>query len=275
MNWQILNLVISILWIVGLESVCARDLEERFRSIDFEPEMWNTNLDKAPDGWKQRIGPGFPAYNKFTIDEVTFKGERWGEGTLHVELDGGSAEISSPKTTISPDYSIVLEGWTFLKPSKQNEVNEAWVSVTLMSEDGKDKETFKTLPIRDQEEWTRFKLGPIEPSESHTQLEVRLHFGPTRNQDLFGEAWFDNIGLSLLPKLSVETGKLFNVFDKPEDVEVKVNVSGTKTAQSEIHLELRDVDNHVVDEHTIVHRSRLQASNPIGKISTQRVVYST
>ena len=275
MNWQKLNLVISILWIVGLEPVCARDLEERFRLIDFEQETWDRNLDKDPDDWKRTRGPGFPDYIDIKIDDPPVKDERWGEGSLHIELDGGSAEISSPKTTISPEYSIVLEGWTFLKPSKQNEVNEAWVSVTLMSEDGKAKETFKTLPIRDQEEWTRFKLGPIEPSESHTQLEVRLHFGPTRNQDLFGEAWFDNIRLSLLPKLSVKTGKPFNVFEKPEDVEVKVNVSGTKSAQSEIHLELRDVDNHVVDEHTIVHRSRLQASNPIGKISTQPVVYST
>ena len=263
MNWQILNLVISILWIVGLEPVCARDLEERFRSIDFEKEMWNTNLDDEPDGWTQRIGPGLPAYNKFTIDEVTFKGERWGEGTLHVELDGGSAEISSPKTTISPDYSIVLEGWTFLKPSKQNEVNEAWVSVTLMSEDDKVQQSFQTTRIRAQNKLTQFKLGPIAPSDLVTKLKITLHFGPTRNADLFGEAWFDNIRLSLLPKLSVETGKRFNVFDKPEDVEVKVNVSGPKPAQSEIHLELRDVDNHVVDEHTIVHRSRLQASKPI------------
>ncbi|MEC7603665.1 MAG: hypothetical protein VX668_06595, partial [Planctomycetota bacterium] len=129
MNWQKLNLVISILWIVGLEPVCARDLEERFRLIDFEQETWDRNLDKDPDDWKRTRGPGFPDYIDIKIDDPPVKDERWGEGSLHIELDGGSAEISSPKTTISPEYSIVLEGWTFLKPSKQNEVNEAWVSV--------------------------------------------------------------------------------------------------------------------------------------------------
>ena len=193
-------------------------------------------------------------------DRRPVKDERWGEGSLYIELDGGSAEISSPKTTISPDYSIVLEGWTFLKPSKQNEVNEAWVSVTLMSEDDKVQQSFQTTRIRAQNKWTQFKLGPIAPSDL---APPRSRFTLARHAKTFGEAWFDNIRLSLLPKLSVETGKRFNVFDKPEDVEVKVNVSGTKTAQSEIHLELRDVDNHVVDEHTIVHRSSLQASNPI------------
>ena len=283
MSWQKLNLAISILWIVGLEPVCARDLEERFKVIDFEQETWDRDYGGDPDDWERRKGPGFPAYIPIKIvgqeedgeDRRPVKDESWGEGSLYIELDGGSAEISSPKTTISPDYSIVLEGWTFLKPSKQNEVNEAWVSVTLMSEDDKVQQSFQTTRIRAQNKLTQFKLGPIAPSDLVTKLKITLHFGPTRNADLFGEAWFDNIRLSLLPKLSVETGKRFNVFDKPEDVEVKVNVSGTKTAQSEIHLELRDVDNHVVDEHTIVHRSSLQASNPIGEISTQPVVYST
>lgn len=254
----------------------ALDSAEVISLIDFEQETWDRNFDNFPDNWVRRKGPGFPAYIDIDIERFPGQDKRWGEGTLHIELDGGSAELSSPKIPIDPAYSIMLDGWAFLDPSKQNEVNEAWISLTLTSKDGKVRQTAQAMPFRAQKQWHQFKLGPIVPSDPQlTQLEVTLHFSSTRPEDLYGEAWFDNIRLTHLPKLNVKTPQPFNVFEKPEDVEVTVNVSGTKSNSSKLHLYLFDVENRLIDEHVVDHQPNLQAANPLGSLSTQPVVYPT
>jgi hypothetical protein len=337
MNWQRLAFIIPILWIVGLERVCARHLpqdsplaprgatqsedsgtplagKERASApvkeaipqlppaqpnsvpeasanddknglvskaevvcrLDFEQDKWDRNFDQWPDEWVRKTGSGFPAYVDIGIRPFPSDKERWGEGSLHVKLDGGAAEISSPPIPINPNYSYMLDGWTFLSPSDRKEINETWISITLLSDDDENKQTFTTQRVRDQEAWKQLKLGPIVPADpKFNRLMVTLHLHPTRPTDLFGEAWFDNLRLTHLPKLNATTSHPFNIFEKPEDVEILVSVSGTRDEAARLQFTIFDVEGRLVDEHTIDHHPPSQANDSGKGITTLPAAFAS
>ena len=342
MNWQRLALMILILWIVGLERVCARHLlqesppaeagvEKKDESstpttpesvspaktapptdeaepqssaspetkaapgstptddkssatskaevvcyLDFEREKWDRNFDQWPDEWVRKTGSGFPAYVDIAIQPFPSNDDRWGQGSLHVGLDGGAAEISSPPIPINPNYSYMLDGWTFLSPTEKKEVNEAWFSITLLSEDDKIKQTFSTKRVRAQDEWKQIKLGPIVPTDpKFNRLIVTLHLHPTRPTDLFGEAWFDNLRLTHLPKLNAATSHPFNIFEKPEDVEILVTVSGTRDEAARLQFSIFDVEGRLVDEHSIDHQPPPQAAEQSDGLSALPAAFTS
>ncbi|HRF02415.1 MAG TPA: hypothetical protein PLI18_18015 [Pirellulaceae bacterium] len=251
------------------------------RLFDFESETCDVNYDTWPDDWTRRTGRGFPSYLKVGIGPFSEIGAvrsgtarpnasgtstmpmapnrpsdsladaprpfDCGKQALGIRMDGGAAEISSPPIPINSHYSYALDGWVLLTPSGWSERNEAWISLTLSDRDGTLRQTHRSQQVEKDGEWTHLRLGPVIPSDPAFEfLTVTLHVRPTRVEDVFGEAWFDAIRVSHLPKLNAKTSHPFNLFHAPDEVEIVCLFSGMEAQQGVIEYHLTDIDDRTI-----------------------------
>lgn len=245
--------------------------------FDFEAGDGDVNYDLWPDDWTRREGKGFPNYVKIglapvaDIRPVATQGSALGaeeeaqdaqppspispppidlgEHSLRVELDGGAAEITSPRIPITSHFSYALQGWILLTPSRWHEQNEAWISMTLLNRDGTVTQTYRTSRLNQVGAWTRVELGPVVPQDPQFQyLTLTLHVHPTRAEDIFGQAWFDGLEILHLPKLNAVVNKPFHFYTTGEQVEIACSVSGMQTNDAQLTFQLIDVRREVVLE---------------------------
>lgn len=245
--------------------------------FDFEAENCDVNYDLWPDDWERRTGRGFPNYVNIELSDVgsitaiADQGAHFGmtevEGpiaepapiappavdlgkqALKIELDGGAAEITSPRIPINSHFSYALQGWILLTPSRWEEQNEAWISMTLLNRDGTITQTYRTPRLERVGQWTRVELGPVVPQDPQFQyLTLTLHVHPTRAEDIFGQAWFDNLEILHLPKLNAVVNKPFHFYTTGEQVEVACSVSGMQTNDATLTFQLLDVRRDVILE---------------------------
>lgn len=233
----------------------------------FEINETDRNFDRWPDGWNRRIDKGFPAYTEIELTPYSLLSQtstepgRFGKRPRKIEppaappidlgqqgvrmrLDGGAVELISPPIIVNSNISYALEAWTLLRPSEWGEHNEAWITLTFSSRDGQIQQSHRSEAIKTQGVWTKIELEPFVPSDSEIAfLTISLNVHPTRAEDLYGEAWFDELRLIHMPKLAAMTNQPFNLFTSPGDVEVACSVSGIDTTQSTLNFELRDVRN--------------------------------
>lgn len=251
--------------------------------FDFESETGDVNFDLWPDDWTRRTGRGFPNYVQIglapvaEIRAVAPQGSRLGESSqqerspestssheqdrvpappidlgvnsLRIELDGGAAEITSPRIPITSHFSYALQGWILLTPSHWKEQNEAWISMTLLNRDGSVTQTYRTPRLSRVGQWTRVELGPVVPQDPQFQyLTLTLHVHPTRAEDIFGQAWFDGLEILHLPKLNAVVNKPFHFFTTGEPVEIACSVSGMQTNDAFLTFQLIDVKREIILE---------------------------
>lgn len=211
-------------------------------SCDFE-EGFDRNYDRWPDDWKRKRGGGYPFYLTIEIDEdhVGASPSR----ALKMELDGGAALAYSPPIPIQSAFSYVLRS-RLRTEGLQHDF--ASCAITFLDESLAPLETVTSKPYQ-VDEWTEVEIGPITPSDPSARWAViELHLQPTRQADLRGSAWFDDLWLGKLPRMSIiaDRNAPFNVFTSGDQVSVTCHVSGFSLESKLLSFELLDVDGRVI-----------------------------
>ncbi|PHS18718.1 MAG: hypothetical protein COA78_01665 [Blastopirellula sp.] len=231
-------------------------------------EQFDQNYDLWPDEWTRQTGPGYPRYLDIELDEKeAFAGKK----SLKLELDGGAATVYSQPIEVRDIFSYVLEGR--LKTEGLDK-NRAYYTVSFYDNKEQLIETIESRHFRDSDGWTKIRLGPIVPKSPDINLAViGMHLIPVdeQDEDLTGRAWFDDIWLARLPKMTLQTVGNKNVFTDPNDIKILCNVSGILERDPEMRFELRDVTLKMIDETAeklegqIVARKSNRASELFGK----------
>lgn len=201
----------------------------------FDPS-WDENFDGWPDHWKRRRGPGFPHYVSIKIDEDH---SRQGERCLRIDLDGGAAAAYSPPIKVGPLFSYVLEGSLKTEGLRHD---WAYFSITLLDAQRHRLEAFHCEKVRHSGGWKKLRLGPISPASDDARFAViGLHIEPEGSQeDLHGAAFFDDVWLGRLPRMTLKSNHPYNFFTTSDEIEVECTVSGFTTKGPEITYQLED-----------------------------------
>lgn len=203
---------------------------------DFEADS-DQNFDLWPDGWRRQTGSGFPRYSKSEIqaDPVLSNNQ-----VLGVTLDGGQAAVYSPPIKINQQCSYRLR-FRVNVPTKVGHPCEAWASLTFFDANEQKLDVYN-LPVQSTTDgWIQIEspLISTERPEINTAL-VGLHVRPTEASALFGSAFFDDVSLQELPRLSLEFSNPLHVFVSPDQVRLTCRVSGMRRSNAQLKLELYD-----------------------------------
>ena len=199
------------------------------------------NFDRWPDGWTRVRGRGFPEYVKIAIQDER---SSVNGNSLRIDLDGGAASVYSPPIEIHPEYGYIVRTRFTTRGLTHN---VAFVSVDFLDESGAALETHKS-PAQRVASWQRVALGPLHPPIQGTKnASIGLHLHPEGVGDLTGSAIFDEVKLMRIPRMSLRTSALQNICVLGDTLRIECSVSGLASSESEIHLELLDVEGSRVD----------------------------
>ncbi len=223
----------------------------------------DVNYDRWPDFWKRRSGTRFPHYLKIEMARDPLAKETTNHA-LRIQLDGSGAELRSPPIPASPLFSYLLRARIRTVGLKHD---VASISVRFQDKAGKVLEQ-RDSPMfrRTTEGWVPLMIGPMTPRDARTrQAVVVLRLVPESGIDLKGEAWFDDLWLGRLPRMSLTTNAPGGIYGRDDPVEVRCTVSGSGEDFPDILFQLRDESGKVIDQ------SRQSfAGNMIGSDSVAR-----
>jgi hypothetical protein len=210
---------------------------------DFESGV-DANFDDWPDQWTRRRDRGYPAYIPIQIVRAE-RPEVTNNRALQIRLDGGAAQIFSPPFSVRPQFSYLLD----VSVRTERLVNDV-VSFSVSLYDANDRllETYESELLHQTDHWKQVRLGPITASSDkiHTAV-VSAHVRSDTVPDLAGIVWIDEVRLSRLPKMSVETNSEYNIYTRPKDVHVTCRVSGFTHASPVLNFELLDMRGHQLE----------------------------
>ena len=241
---------IILMLLAGAPQGATAEANPALGSVVFECDFGATvdrNYDGWPDGWTRRHGPGFHDFLKIGIAEDKQDSARG--SALVFAMNGGSAEVESPKTAITPSFSYVLEGECRLTGLMHD---DARISLTFLNAKGEPLQSQST-PLSSREssgEWRSFRLGPFIPNQHSTAASITLQVAPRgMRQDLRGQAAFRRLRLQRLPRMTVRTKSPLNIFTEKSDVEVQCEIAGIPHSQSTLQFELQDHDGRNLATH--------------------------
>jgi len=194
---------------------------------------WDKNFDREPDRWVRRSGPGFPRYVTVQISEEPSSA---GGRSLRIDLDGGAAATYSPPVPIGPLHTYVLEGLLF---TERLEHDRAFFSLTVLDQQRHRLGTFYSEKVADSHGWKKLRLGPLTFAENARFAVIGLHVEPSLREDLTGSVRFADVWLGRLPRISLSTDRLHNVFTEADEITITCSASGLsqEDAPAVFHLD--------------------------------------
>lgn len=202
----------------------------------------DVNFDGWPDGWTRRVGREYPPYVRVAI----LTEREAGSGTNHVlraDLDGGGVFVSTPRVSVSTEFSYVLDADLRTERLRHD---IAFVSVAFLDAKGDRLAMHESARLTDVPQWRRLRIGPLTPPASTRFAVVSLHVEPTTEADLHGTVLVDNLWFGHLPRMSLSTSADWNLFGDRHDVQVHCRVSGVPAEEPVVHCELLDALGHRV-----------------------------
>ena len=186
--------------------------------------------------------------------------------------------VASPKIEIGSIFSYVLEGYI----KTEGLINDqAYLSVALYNGAGKVTATYESERLR-AAQWTKVRLGPFcANSDAVASVVIELHVDSSTVPDLRGTAWFDDVWLGRLPRISLSTNSACNVYstDGPAP-EITCQVSGILERDPIMTFELLDCSSQSVSrqEHRlqgeVVAQKSSKASALLGTTITRNVGFA-
>jgi len=231
--------------------------EERFVdaveifSCDFG-EAWDVNFDQWPDRWTRRRGPDWPHYvNIHLEDEEQAVAGR----CLTIDLNGGPAEVSSPAISVSEKFSYVVEAR--LRTLKLNH-SRARVKIDFYDKQQQLLESASSEWFQGSRHWTKIHFGPVNINNPEVRwARVTLHVDQEGQADITGKVSLDDIWLARLPRMTVHTNSLYNVYTDPRNVVVTCDLSGILEKDPYIRFELLDASMTALDTTSVQLDGRL------------------
>jgi len=214
------------------------------------------NYDNWPDLWTRRRGPGFPHYvNVGIVDERSPRGSR----SLKVELDGGGAVAYSPPIAFSNLVDWVLESAVKTEGLHHD---EAFLSLTMLDEKQRPLGTFESPRLGGTRGWTTLRLGPVSPTDPQAKFVlIGLHLQPPGTvgaADLKGSAWFADLWLGRLPRLTLGTGRPANLYPAGTSPTITCTTSGVAERMFDVQFVVEDaLGRRLLDDQKVVQAEQL------------------
>ncbi|MEZ6089964.1 MAG: hypothetical protein R3C05_18445 [Pirellulaceae bacterium] len=235
------------------------------------------NYDNWPDNWRRRQGKQYPAYLSIEIVpknaelmEAAIRADhqfkpyrRWAEKIglpaelqfsetlvdryLRVQLNGGAAIVQSPPIDVDDVYSYRFSGAIQTRGLKHD---TAWIEFLFLDGNGDVLVAYPTDKYTGDQPWTQLSLDPIAPPPKARKIVARLHLEPQDNQDIYGEAGFDNIRIECLPKVQLQTNNPRGLYATRDDVSATCRISGLAQRITSLRFRLVDPHGKLLAEHS-------------------------
>lgn len=224
-----------------------KELATTVLRFDFEEDE-DRDVDKLPDDWNRRHGPGYPSYVEFEIDPLH---SYLGDQSLHVKVNGGKVAYYSPfnreLASIEPEYDYLFNG--FIRTERLDH-DVAIFTVSFLNSRRQRVQRFQTQAVSGTHaEWVPLKLGPLKPRADVRYVVIGCHIEHGDNQDIRGDVWFDGIWLGKVPRLTLMNKTQDHFLTPDQEIVINTEVSGLDTGTLyQLHLSLMDVAGEVLEE---------------------------
>lgn len=225
------------------------------KTFDFEEKPLG-NYDTIPMFFNKVAGRGYPLYTVGRFDDKNFRSS----GTsFRLDLDGGSVayRLSPGKLPLNPNADYYIVGYVRTSGLKSA---KAEISAWFADENGEllpetEAHTERYADLKNTGEWKLIHLfmpglnrkarslvlqfGVLQPQQLNT---LKLGRFDLFQQDIKGTAWFDDIVVYQLPRLSVTTRQVGNIFVPGQKPEFDLTVSDLDKGSLKTVLDVLDAD---------------------------------
>ncbi|VAX37605.1 hypothetical protein MNBD_PLANCTO02-2077 [hydrothermal vent metagenome] len=213
------------------------------KQFSFETDE-DRDFDQLPDDWTRRRGVGFPHYIKAFIDR---KEGQHGKQSLRFDVNGGRVIMYSHPVFIDDLHSFVFEGYIRTKQLKND---AALISVSFLNHKRQRLQRFLSKPVSGtHKKWVKVRIGPIIPQKNVRFVVIGCHLVHEKKMDIQGTAWFDNLAIAQLPRMSLDSD-FHSHFVKPgTGIQIKCRYSGLQQkSKYQLHLQMIDSSNKIIQK---------------------------
>jgi hypothetical protein len=239
------------------------DVSRVLRSIDFEERRLGNNED-LPMRWLKVEGDGLPAYVNGKLANDRAHGGTW---SFKLTLNGGSLIYRYDPDQLPVQFGAhyKMSAWVSTTPMAHA---RARITAYFTDRDGHPLPSTIThselyAASDDQIKWEQLhvELTANDPKAALLAIEVELvqpRFFQTNAigsrtilpQDIDGSAWFDDVLVSQVPEVKLETDKPGNVFRFSDSMRMSVTVNDRFTQDLAAQLVIKDGTGTTVYEHS-------------------------
>lgn len=169
------------------------------------------------------------------------------DNCIEIRMDGGAAELISPKFPLDPRYSHRL---ACDLSSEELDGHLAWVELQLLDQHENIISTLKSNTVEGTQAWfsdsaqaDALPMGSLRSGRIHLKVE------PHKSLHIAGVARFDNLAIYRMPRLALTTDLEMNLAEPGQSFGVKCIAMGIKNDVSTVEFQLLDaVGKHVQRE---------------------------
>lgn len=250
-------LLAAILCATGAVTARAQPAEVSrvLSTFDFEERRLG-NAEDLPMYWAKVEGPGFPHYvnARLTTDRA-----RSGKYSFRFDLNGGSLLYRYPaeRIRVRPGSHYLVEGMcqTTPMPVARARLTAYFTDLDGRPLDGTTRHSELYAAKSDRDPWKRLgiEMAATHPESAYLALELGL-LQPAQyaekslgertlhDQDIRGTAWFDDLSVAQVPRVTMSTGRPGNVFRRSDALRLQVLVSDRFTDDLAARLVIRDAN---------------------------------
>lgn len=241
-------------WLTAAAALCALELSAEEETSGRYPEasevfhctfgpQTDPNFDLWPTDWVRLHDTQHPNYVQIGLTDEPGPD---GDSSLAMEMDGGSATVYGPAIDVDAQYAYVLEAMIRTEAIEHDEV---FLTLIFQDEDGQRVDIAYSPRVRKTNGWQRVLLGPVvPPQKSPLRAVIGLHVQPDDAQDIKAKVWFDDLWLARMPRIDLVTSDRHNLFNDPQNVQIRCRVSGVGDVTPALKLEVFDPFGRLVDE---------------------------
>ncbi|MFI5379822.1 MAG: hypothetical protein ACHRHE_11030 [Tepidisphaerales bacterium] len=231
-------------------------------TIDFEERALG-NPEETPMYWSKVEGPGLPHYLSGVL--ATDRAHS-GQSSFRFDINGGSLiyRYQPGRVRVPPGTHYRVETYVQTTPLKhaRARLTAYFVDVDLRPITSSIRHSDPYGATRENEPWKRLWVDlSADPRAASLAVELELLqpelFGNTTlgqqaifPQDIRGSAWFDDVAISQVPKITVATEQPGNIFPQGKAVSLVVCINDRSTNDLASQLVVRDAAGRVVWQKT-------------------------
>jgi hypothetical protein len=234
-------------------------VDRTLRTIDFEERRLG-NVEELPMHWLKLEGTGFPHYvnGRLSTDRA-----HSGQYSFRFDLNGGSLlyRYAAGQIRVYPGahYRVECKVQTTVLPNARARLSAYFTDLdgrpiarsqkhSRLYAATREGEPWQTLNVELSADWKEaaylvIELGLLQPARyQQTTLGKQALF----SQDIRGSAWFDDVTVSQVPKVSISTDFPGNVIRGQREPKLHVLVNDRFTSDLAAQLFIRDATDAIV-----------------------------
>ncbi len=221
------------------------------------------DYDRQPDDWVRRKGTEF---RKYVLSEIDYNHAAQGKRSLRIDVNGSGAVYYSPALPIDSKHSYVMQASILTQGMKYD---AAIVSFSFLNHRKQRVRRVLTAPVSGtHKEWVHLNLPPIVPDPDVKYIVVGCHIIHSDNMDISGSAWFDNISIGKLPRLSLASNFETHFRQARSKVTIRSSATGLDRShgkevyQYELRMHSEDVNGNILDKTSYQFNTNIDRDKP-------------